>query len=88
MDAGPPSGNTTVPYKDSRLLPSHAPSAVTARFGSLPSSSPRLPLSYSSFFPLFFLRMNAASGQFEMIETARGMIVSISVCLYVNNCRV
>lgn len=59
VHAGPPSGNTTVPYKDSRLLPSHAPPVVTARFESLP---PRL-LSVLPctlvLFPFFFLRARA-----------------------------
>lgn len=63
MRAGPPSGNTTVPYKDSRLLPSHAPPVVTARFESLP---PRLlsvlPCTFVLFFSPFFLRVTNGFG--------------------------
>jgi hypothetical protein len=91
VHAGPPSGNTTVPYKDSRLLPSHAPPVVTARFESLPQPPPRpypASSSFSSFFFLFFARDERLSEPLEVIETARGTTVPISVRLYANNCRV
>jgi len=88
--AGPPSGNTTVPYRDSRLLPSHAPPVVTARF-EVPSSSfaasPPPPTSAPLPLGRVFLRPTNGFGAVPDDRDGARMTASISIRPYVNNCR-